>query len=212
MPAKNEYRHINNEFGSSNMRIQCPQHTGASNNLIKCLQKVNMMHKPKQKFFHFAIAMALIASALFLAGCIKQSNPANCNSITDPSQTFNKAICYQQMGVYESIYGDSASAVAKCDLILSDAITKEYTEVYRSCITESASNLKEPAICSNIRTKANASFISMIANLDTTEGMVKACEATAKPPASTVCNTTVLAMLSTLALVGFVSSRKKNSR
>ena len=159
----------------------------------------------------FAAVAALIALSIFFSGCITQTTAADCAPPTIPAdQTFARAQCYMKQAVYQStIANDRAAAISKCNQILQDQGTQEFTDVYRTCISQIASNLQDPAICDNIQNVQDSSFSTWALNpLNTLNSQIDACKGAAKPPAQTVCGTTVVFILAPLLAV-FALSRKQ---
>ncbi|MFA5105750.1 MAG: hypothetical protein WC506_02200 [Candidatus Micrarchaeia archaeon] len=158
------------------------------------------------RFSFIAVAaIAVIALSLFLSGCVKQQVSSDCAALSQPSQTYEKALCYQNVAIYKSIYGGPsarAEAIAACDALRSDSSTSEYDEVYRSCINEIAANLQDPTVCDKL---PSASFVSTVLNIDTRSSQIKACQASARPPANTVCGTAVAFIMFPLAAAAYLS-------
>ena len=135
----------------------------------------------KSNFLIIALVLA-VGAALFMAGCIQQTVSSDCNSYQS-GQTYMKALCYEKAAVYASVYGGASArstAIADCNVILSDPDTNGYAEVYRTCISQAAQNLQDPTVCDQISANSPASFFSSILNIDTTTSMVAACKDAAK--------------------------------
>ncbi|HQT45122.1 MAG TPA: hypothetical protein PLO51_04030, partial [Candidatus Micrarchaeota archaeon] len=159
---------------------------------------------------------ALIMLSIFFSGCIKQTTAADCAPPTIPAdQSFARAQCYMKQAVYQStIANDKAAAISKCNqIIASNSDTKEFTDVYRTCISQIASNLQDPAICDNINNVQDSSFSTWALNpLNTLNSQIDACKGAAKPPAQTVCGTTVVFILAPMLAVFALSRKQRKGR
>lgn len=167
----------------------------------------------KRFAFVTGAAMIAIALSLFLSGCVKQQVSSQCNSIPS-DQSYQKALCYQNVAMYKSLYGGTsarADAIAACDEINAHSETRPYDEVYRSCIVEIAANLQDPTVCEKL---PSASFVSTVLNIDTRSAQIKSCQASARPPANTVCGTVIFILfpLAALAYVSYSGGRVRKKR